>query len=84
MMQELRLVLIVLGALAIAALLLHGLWTNKKEKTTKFGEKPLGKLDDDNDAQRFDQDGIGAVRVVSSTKGEKEKPARQEPAVSFW
>ncbi|SIN98047.1 cell division protein ZipA [Salinivibrio sp. ES.052] len=82
-MQELRLVLIVLGALAIAALLLHGLWTNKKEKTTKFGEKPLGKLDDDNDAQRFDQDGIGAVRVVSSTKGEKEKPARQEPAVSF-
>ncbi|WP_074213177.1 cell division protein ZipA [Salinivibrio sp. ES.052] len=83
MMQELRLVLIVLGALAIAALLLHGLWTNKKEKTTKFGEKPLGKLDDDNDAQRFDQDGIGAVRVVSSTKGEKEKPARQEPAVSF-
>ncbi|OOE99517.1 cell division protein ZipA [Salinivibrio sp. MA351] len=83
MMQELRLVLIVLGALAIAALLLHGLWTNKKEKTTKFGEKPLGKLEDDNDAQKFDQDGIGAVRVVSNTKHGNEKPARQEPAVSF-
>lgn len=83
MMQELRLVLIVLGALAIAALLLHGLWTNKKEKTTKFGEKPLGKLEDDNDAQKFDQDGIGAVRVVSNAKHGNEKPARQEPAVSF-
>ncbi|WBA09328.1 cell division protein ZipA [Salinivibrio kushneri] len=83
MMQELRLVLIVLGALAIAALLLHGLWTNKKEKTTKFGEKPLGKLDDDSDDQKFDQDGIGAVRVVSRTKSESDKPARQEPAMSF-
>ncbi|OOE76858.1 cell division protein ZipA [Salinivibrio sp. PR6] len=83
MMQELRLVLIVLGALAIAALLLHGLWTNKKEKTTKFGEKPLGKLDDDSDEQKFDQDGIGAVRVVSRAKSESDKPARQEPAMNF-
>ncbi|WP_116644311.1 cell division protein ZipA [Salinivibrio sp. HTSP] len=83
MMQELRLVLIVLGALAIAALLLHGLWTNKKEKTTKFGEKPLGKLDDDSDDQKFDQDGIGAVRVVSRAKSESDKPVRQEPAMNF-
>lgn len=82
-MQELRLVLIVLGALAIAALLLHGLWTNKKEKSTKFGEKPLGKLDDSKDDQGFDQDGIGAVRVVKSASGDNPKPSRKEPAVSF-
>ncbi|MEZ8824870.1 cell division protein ZipA [Vibrio amylolyticus] len=43
-MQELRFVLIVVGALAIAALLFHGLWTSKKEGKTKFGDKPLGKL----------------------------------------
>ncbi|MEF1283076.1 cell division protein ZipA [Vibrio sp. M250220] len=48
-MQELRFVLIIVGALAIAALLFHGLWTSKKEGKTKFGSKPLGKLDVENE-----------------------------------
>ncbi|KGY13476.1 cell division protein ZipA [Vibrio tubiashii] len=47
-MQELRFVLIIVGALAIAALLFHGLWTSKKEGKAKFGTKPIGKLDIDN------------------------------------
>ena len=66
-MQELRLVLIIVGALAIAGLLLHGLWSSRKEKPAKFGEKPLGKLDKSSrDSEGFDKDGVGSVRVVGS------------------
>ncbi|EEW05546.1 cell division protein ZipA [Vibrio mimicus] len=48
-MQELRFVLIIVGALAIAALLFHGLWTSKKEGKSKFGDKPLRKIDVESD-----------------------------------
>jgi cell division protein ZipA len=43
-MQELRFVLIIVGVLAISALLLHGIWTSKKEGKAKFSDKPLGKI----------------------------------------
>ncbi len=84
-MQELRLVLIIVGALAIAALLLHGLWSSRKEKPAKFGEKPLGKLDDASnvDAEGFDQDGVGNVRVVNSDIQAPEKASRREPELHF-
>ncbi len=56
-MQELRFVLIVVGILAIAALLFHGLWSSKKEGKAKFGNKPLSKLDvDQGEADLVGQD----------------------------
>ncbi|WP_150137189.1 cell division protein ZipA [Candidatus Enterovibrio altilux] len=81
MMQELRLVLIILGVVAIAALLLHGLWTSRKEKPITFSEKPIGKLTGKDDTD-LDQHNIGSVRIVKSGDTEP-KTARKEPGLSF-
>lgn len=81
-MQELRLVLIILGAVAIAALLLHGLWTSRKERPVKFGEKPIGKLRKI-DTGGFDHDGVGSVRVVKSGFDGKPQSASQGPEDDF-
>lgn len=85
-MQELRLVLIIVGALAIAGLLLHGLWSSRKEKPAKFGEKPLGKLNKaSRDSEGFDKDGVGSVRVLGSENASAEAPRqeRKEPELHF-
>ncbi|WP_299016045.1 cell division protein ZipA [uncultured Photobacterium sp.] len=87
-MQELRLVLIIVGALAIAALLLHGLWSSRKEKPAKFSEKPLGKLDESSktaDTDGFGDDGVGSVRVVCNDEPSQEniRTARKEPELHF-
>ncbi|SQD80772.1 cell division protein ZipA [Moritella yayanosii] len=67
-MQDLRLVLIILGFIAIAALIAHGLWSNKKNQVKPFKDKPLGRVDlQVKDKQGFDLDGIGERRVVTKT-----------------
>lgn len=65
MVDELRLVLIILGALVLGGLLLHGLWTVRKNA----GQPRHRYLDDTNDsteekAEGFDDLGVGPVRVV--------------------
>ncbi|MDX1268037.1 MAG: cell division protein ZipA, partial [Oceanisphaera sp.] len=63
--------MIILGAVAIAALLIHGLWTSQKARQKPMREKPLGTVatgpasDDD-----CDRDGLGRVRVLGAGKAE--------------
>ncbi|MZI93565.1 cell division protein ZipA [Vibrio sp. CAIM 722] len=64
-MQELRFVLIIVGGLAIAALLFHGLWTSKKEGKSKFGERPLRKIDVDQDESSSVKEGEEDEREIN-------------------
>ena len=67
-MQELRFVLIIVGALAIAALLFHGLWSSKKEGQKKFADRPLGNIDETSDDDHYvaPEDDFEIVRKVKS------------------
>ncbi len=75
-MQELRIVLIIVGAAIIIALFLHGLWTSKKEKPTRL----MGRSEDDRKNNQvpsmYDKDGLGEVRVVkpAQTPGKRKEP----------
>ncbi len=68
-MQDLRIVLVIVGALAIAALVIHGLWTNQKNKRSQqknavSKSAPTKRNGDARDVDGFDADGVGKVRVV--------------------
>lgn len=65
MADELRLIFIIIGALVLGALLLHGLWTVRKnagQPRHRYYEEPAKESLDK--AEGFDDLGVGQVRVV--------------------
>ncbi|WP_224746129.1 cell division protein ZipA [Neiella litorisoli] len=87
-MDEFRLVLIIAGALGIAALLWHGLYSLRRQQGGAIGgkEKPLAEIykeqkGRDRDDDGFDNLGVGQVRTVAGGLDEPEAN-RQEPSFS--
>ena len=80
-MQELRFVLIIVGAMAIAALLFHGLWTSKRERKAKFAHKPMSKLDSDDVEENSPQRAFAPEDDFEVIKKERKEPefAEKEP-----
>mgnify|MGYP000886908349 CR=1 FL=1 len=70
-MEDLQLVLLVLGAIAIIAVLVHGFWSIRKQQPKSIKQSPMANFYKEQaerrDSEGFDNDGIGPVRVLKST-----------------
>ncbi|QFU23298.1 cell division protein ZipA [Shewanella eurypsychrophilus] len=84
-MENLQLVLFVLGAIAIIAVLVHGFWSIRKQQPKSIKDSPMSGFYKDQaasrDANGFDADGIGEVRIRKSELNEDDE-VLTEPSLS--
>ncbi|QBF81613.1 cell division protein ZipA [Shewanella maritima] len=72
-MKDLQLVLFILGALAIVGVLVHGFWSIRRQQPKSMKESPMVdfyKEQSKRDADGFDADGVGEVRVRKADDNE--------------
>lgn len=87
MEDNFRNVLIIISAIVIAAIFIHGFWTIRKNKNPYKLKAKNEKVDLESrgfDGSGFDQDGVGKAKVVGvNTLNENEIPSQAAPAPMF-
>jgi len=88
MEDNFRNALIIISAIVIAAIFVHGFWTIRKNKNPYKLKAKNQKVDLELetrgfDGSGFDQDGVGKIRVVTNSLNENEIPSEAAPAPSF-
>lgn len=89
MEDNFRLTLIIISAIVIAAISVHGFWTIRKNKNPYKLKTKKEPIDADSsqklyDGSGFDQDGVSKIRVVGANPlNENEIPTKPAPAPSY-
>ena len=87
MEDNFRNALIIISAIAIAAIFVHGFWTirqNKNPYKLKTGKEKIEPMERDFDGDGFDQDGVSKPRVLGvNTLNDNEIPQEPAPAPDY-